>query len=251
MGIDYKNKLTEMIGCLFEKCHIVRKSVVLCSIFVVSFLFFTFYAYAQRAWDTIPNLPQHYNERLSAFKKEPIVIGKIMFLGNSLTEDANWKKLLKDSTVINRGVSGDITFGVLNRADDVIKRKPSKLFILIGINDLYKEIPEEVILQNIFTFVRMVKSGTAGTQVFIQSILPVNKSFKNFPKNYDKGDHISIINSQLKKLSKHFGYTYIDLYNQFTNDVLQLEEKYSYDGLHLNAAGHAHWVEILKDSKYL
>ncbi len=207
--------------------------------------------FAQKTWDTVPNLPQHYNERLAAFRKEPVVTGKIMFLGNSITEGADWNKLLKDSTIINRGISGDITFGVLNRADDVIKRKPSKLFVLIGINDLYKEIPDELILQNIFTFIRMVKSGSSGTEIFVQSILPVNKTFKNFPKNYNKEDNILTINAQLKKLNKHFGYTYIDLHNQFTNSNLQLEEKYSFDGLHLNASGYTHWIEILKRLKYL
>ena len=215
------------------------------------FLLFAFTSYGQKAWDTIPNMPQHYVERLAAFKKEKLVTGKIVFLGNSITEGANWKKLLKDSTVINRGISGDITFGVLNRTDEVVKLKPSKLFVLIGINDLYKEIPDEVILQNIFTFVRMLKSGTPNTKIYIQSILPVNKTFKNFPKNYDKEEHITTINAQLKKLSKHFGYIYIDLHNQFTNTTMQLEEKYSYDGLHLNSAGYLHWTEILKSSKYL
>jgi len=55
---------------------------------------------------------------------------------------------LNDSTVINRGIGGDITFDVLQRLDDVIKRKPSKLFILIGINDIGKDIPDAVIADN-------------------------------------------------------------------------------------------------------
>jgi len=221
----------------------------LISAFIVSL--FAFVSYGQKAWDTIPNMPQHYVERLAVFKKEKVATGKIVFLGNSITEGADWKKLLKDSTVINRGISGDITFGVLNRIDDVIKLKPSKLFILIGINDLYKEIPDEVVMQNIFTLVRTINSGSRDTKIYIQSILPVNKTFKNFPKNYDKEEHITTVNSQLKKLSKHFGYTFVDLYNNFTNTSLQLDEKYSYDGLHLNAAGYSRWVEILKSSKYL
>jgi lysophospholipase L1-like esterase len=220
-------------------------------LFTFGCLLYVAEAPAQKTWDTIPNMPQHYLDQVAIFNKQPIVTGKIMFIGNSITEGANWKKLLKDSTIINRGISGDITFGVLNRVEDVIKRKPSKLFILIGINDLFKEIPDEVILQNILSFIRQVKSGSTKTTLFIQSILPVNKSFKNFPKNYDKEDHIVTINTQLKKLNKHFGYTYIDLYNQFTDANLQLDEKYSYDGLHLNTSGYLHWVEIIKTSKYL
>ncbi len=234
-----------------NKEFIAKKRNKKSALFTFSFILITFFSHAQQTWDTIPNMPQHYSERIAVFKNDPIVTGKIMFLGNSITEGADWKRLLKDSTVINRGVSGDITFGVLTRLDDVIKRKPSKLFVLIGINDLYKGIPDEVVLQNILTFVRMVKSGSPKTQLFIQSILPVNKTFRNFPKNYDKEDHIITINAQLKKISNHFGYTYVDLYNQFTNTNLLLEEKYSSDGLHLSTSGYAHWVEILKSLKLL
>lgn len=230
---------------------VIRKKIPQLLIFAFYCLLSTFASYGQKTWDTIPNMPEHYQERLARFKKEKLVTGKIVFLGNSITEGANWKKLLKDSTVINRGISGDITFGVLNRTDEVIKLKPSKLFVLIGINDLYKGIPDEIVLQNIFTFVRMLKSGTPNTKIYIQSILPVNTSFKNFPKNYDKDEHIITVNAQLKKLSKHFGYTFIDLYNQFSNSGMQLDVKYSYDGVHLNSPGYIHWVEILKSSKYL
>jgi len=56
--------------------------------------------------------------------------------------------------VINRGIAGDITFGVLGRLDEVIARKPAKLFIKIGINDISKNIPDEIIVENILTMVR-------------------------------------------------------------------------------------------------
>lgn len=245
--------IISVIGLLSIRKSIMVKGAIhkLASVLMFALLLSGSTTFAQNTWDTIPNQPQHYKERLATFHKEPVVTGKIIFLGNSEIEDADWNKLLKDSTIINRGIRGDISFGLLNRVDDVFKRKPSKLFILIGINDLSKGIPDEVVLQNIFTLVRMIKSGSRGTEIFIQSILPVNKTFKSFPKNYDKEADILTINTQLKKLSKHFGYTYIDLHNQYTNSNLQLEEKYSSDGLHLNATGYAHWAEILKRLKYL
>lgn len=208
-------------------------------------------ALAQRTWDTIPNLPEHYNNRLALFKKEPVVTGKVMFLGNSITEGGDWKRLLKDSTIVNRGISGDITFGVLNRLEDITKWKPSKLFILIGINDLSKRIPDEVILENIFTMVRSIKSASPKTTIYVQSILPVNKTFKNFPPRYDVDEHVVQINTQLKKIATRFGYTFVDLYSEFKDAEGKLEARYSTDGLHLGSAGYLHWIEILKKLKYL
>src|ERR1700757_523012 len=102
----------------------------------------------QRLFDTIPFIPEHTPQRIAQFAKEPIVTGKIIFLGNSITEMGNWKKVTGDTTVINRGIGGDITFGVLKRLQDITDRHPSKLFILIGINDIGKDIPDAVIADN-------------------------------------------------------------------------------------------------------
>ncbi len=206
---------------------------------------------AQRSWDTIPYGPEGFRAAVEKFKQEPIVKGKILFLGNSITEGGNWKKLLKDSSAINRGLSGDITFGVLYRIDDVIQRKPSKVFLLIGINDIAKGIPDEIIMENIFLIVRRIKGGSPKTIVFVQSILPTNNTFKDFPNHKNKDDHLVTINFQLQKYGDRLGYTYIDLYSKFLDGESRLDIKYSTEGLHLNQAGYLHWVSILKSLNYL
>src|ERR1700759_3527419 len=102
----------------------------------------------QRIYDTIPFIPEHTPQRLAQFAKEPIVTGRVIFLGNSITEMGNWKKVTGDTTVLNRGIGGDITYGVLKRLKDITDRQPSKVFILLGINDIGKDIPEVVIADN-------------------------------------------------------------------------------------------------------
>ncbi|MBK8292906.1 MAG: sialate O-acetylesterase [Flammeovirgaceae bacterium] len=120
-------------------------------IFCLLGILLTTLTYAQkRTYDTVPNLPEHYWVRVEKFKKETNISGKVVFLGNSITEGGNWKKLLKDSTIINRGISGDNTFGVIARIDEIVKLKPASLFILIGTNDLSKKIPDEIVIENIF-----------------------------------------------------------------------------------------------------
>lgn len=205
----------------------------------------------KRNYDTLPNLPEHYVKRVDEFKKQPIVSSKIIMLGNSITEGGNWKKLLKDSSVINRGISGDVTFGVINRLDDIIKRQPSKVFILIGINDLSRNTPEEVILENLFTIVSKIRSGSPNTALFVQSILPTNEGFKDFTPNF-KGKAVSIvtINTQLQRYADRMKFTFVDLYTNFLDASGQMDAKYTTDGLHLNALGYQNWVGILrKDAK--
>lgn len=205
----------------------------------------------KRPYDTIPNMPEHYWVRMEKFKKEAVVPGKIVFLGNSITEGGKWKQLLKDSTVINRGISGDNTFGVLARMDEIVKLKPSSLFILIGTNDLSKKIPDEAIIENIFTIVSRIKAGSPKTKIFVQSILPVNETVERFPQQFNNGMHINTINDQLARYATRLRYTYVDLYGKFIDSQGKLDAKYTFDGLHLNAAGYQHWVEVLKELKHL
>lgn len=204
-----------------------------------------------QSWDSIPRLPEHYKKRTQLFAKEKASTGKVLFLGNSITEGGDWKNLLGDSTVVNRGIGGDVTFGVLKRLDEVARFKPSKVFLLIGINDLSKGIPEEVVLQNILTIVSELKTQSPGTHVFVQSLLPVNPSFKNFPADYALNESVITINTQLSKIEKKFGYTYIDIFKGFADKDGLMTTKFSTDGLHLNLAGYQHWVKMLKEAKYL
>ncbi len=204
-----------------------------------------------RTWDTLPRMIDHYKKKVAAFEKEKVTTGKIMFLGNSITEMGNFRKLLGDSTVVNRGIGGDITFGIMQRIDEVTRFKPSRLFILIGINDLSKGIPEDVILENMFLIITKIQKASPNTRIYVQSILPVNPTFKNFPKGYDLKEGISVVNTQLSKISKRFNYTYVDLNKEFLDKDGNLDAKMSVDGLHLNAAGYLHWVKILKEAKHL
>lgn len=205
----------------------------------------------KRPYDTVPNLPEHYWVRMEKFKKEAVVPGKVVFLGNSITEGGKWKLLLKDSTIINRGIAGDNTFGVLARLDEVIKLKPSSLFVLIGTNDLSKKIPDEAVIENIFTLVSKVKAGSPKTKIFIQSILPVNETVERFPQQFNNSMHINTINDQLARYATRMRYTYVDLYGKFIDNQGKLEAKYTFDGLHLNAMGYQRWVDILKELKHL
>ncbi|HRI78633.1 MAG TPA: GDSL-type esterase/lipase family protein [Cyclobacteriaceae bacterium] len=207
--------------------------------------------FAQAKRDTLPNLPDHYTARLVKFRAEQSSSGKILFLGNSITEQGPWRKLLKDSAVVNRGISGDNTFGVMARLDEVVRFKPSKLFLMIGVNDLSKNIPSETIIENIFAIVNRIRSGSPKTTVYVQSILPVNPTVKGFQTRFAKQENVIDINKQLAKYQEALHYTFVDLHSHFTDPKQLLEPKFTGDGLHLNPAGYQHWVAYLKKNKYL
>jgi len=207
----------------------------------------------QRLFDTAGFVPEYYPQRVSIFEKEPVVPGRIIFLGNSITQLGDWKKLLNDSTVINRGIGGDITFGVLKRLDDVTRRQPSRLFLLIGINDIGKDIPDVVIADNIRKIVVRVQGESSSTKIYVQSILPVNPDVPDFPQHYDKQEHVLNTNKLIKKVAEDTHCTYINIHDLFTDDQGKLDAKYTADGLHLTPAGGGYekWVAYLRGQGYL
>lgn len=208
-------------------------------------------AAAQAKYDTIPNVPDHYLKMTEKFRKEPVTSGRTIFLGNSITEGGNWKKLLKDSTILNRGISGDNTFGVLKRLSEITRHKPARVYILIGVNDLSKNIPNEVVIENIFAIVSNIHAASPKTKIYVQSILPVNPEVKDFMTRFGKQSDIVEINNQLKKYAEPLKFTFVDIHSHFTDARQLLDVRFTNDGLHLNAAGYQHWVEYLKKNKYI
>lgn len=217
----------------------IRKSILYSTIFFSSFI---------SCSKSVLN-SNYYAERVNAFKKEPIVTGRIIFLGDSITEMGDWKWLTGDSTVINRGINGDNTTGILNRLDDIIVRQPSKLFILIGINDIANNISDIEIIDNYRQIIKRVKSESPGTILYLQSILPVNISANSFLHNYDKQSHIISTNLLLEQLATSD--VFVNIYPLFLNVEQKMDLKYSIDGLHLNYDGYLKWVSFLKQQHFL
>ena len=163
----------------------------------------------------------------------------------------DWKKVLHDSTVINRGIGGDITFGVLKRLKDVTDRNPSKVFLLIGINDIGKDIPDVVIAANELKIVREIRSKCPKTQIFVESVLPLNPTLPNFPQHYDKEEHVLALNKLLKANAQAGNYTFIDIFHLFLDDQQRLKAEYTFEGLHLKPAAYEVWVAYLQKMGYL
>jgi lysophospholipase L1-like esterase len=202
----------------------------------------------KRLNDTISYIPDHYAKRIAQFEQEPVVTGKVMFLGNSITEGGKWATLTGDNTVINRGISGDITYGILKRLPDIIIRKPSTLFLLIGINDIAKDIPDEVIADNIRKIIVRIKAGSPQTKIFLQSILPLNPTIPGFPQHYDKEDHVFRTNQLLRDVARLTDTRFLNIFPVFCDNQQRLHKDFTYDGLHLNEKGYEVWAKFLKDA---
>lgn len=187
-----------------------------------------------------------YVQRASLFSKLTITPKDIVFIGNSITNSAEWNELFPQKRVKNRGISGDTSEGVYDRLDPVVKGKPAKIFILIGINDISRGIEVETIVQNMKRIVEKIQTESPKTKIYIQSILPVNPDFGMF-KGHEKPQLIKEINQQYQNIAKEYNVNYINLYPHFLEEGTdRMNKKYTNNGLHLLGDGYLLWSKIIK-----
>ena len=219
------------------------KNVVLIVVFVT---FFSFVSRSQQLKIDSTTRPGNFQLKTDQFRSFKNSSKDVIFLGNSITAGVDWNELLSLPQARNRGISGDVTFGILERLDEVIEGLPAKVFILIGINDVSRNIPDSLILSNYNQIVTRIKTGSPRTKIYIQTLLPVNNTVLPLKNHYNKDEHIKAVNEGLKSLALKEHVTCIDLHPHFMDAEGKLNKDYTIDGLHLNIKGYQVWAGILK-----
>ena len=187
----------------------------------------------------------YYHQRVTLFNALPKTNNDIVFIGNSITDGGEWSEMFNDLQIKNRGISGDITAGVLNRIDEVAKRKPAKVFLMIGVNDLARGISADSVVKNILLIASYLRQETPSTKLFIQSILPVNDIYNKFQGHTGKAKQIKEVNDALSQNGAAYHFTYIDLHSSFCNEEGKLKRELSNDGLHLKGEGYLLWKHLV------
>jgi lysophospholipase L1-like esterase len=194
----------------------------------------------------------YYLKRLIFFKQLPIQKKPIVFLGNSITEVGPWQEVTAMSNVINRGISGDNSFGVFHRLDEILALKPSKVFLAIGVNDIKRGTPLPVIAQNYERIIHKISKDSPKTKLYLQSVLPVAEPMLASIYDLIRNKKIISLNGMLKALSEKYRLPYVDLYQDvFVGKDGQLIKTLSTDGLHLQPEAYILWADYLKQKKYL
>ena len=186
-----------------------------------------------------------YFDSLHPFKKS------IVFLGNSITEVGAWAEVLPGKQVINRGISGDNSWGVYARLDQVLALKPRKIFLLIGVNDIKRGTPASYIANNYERIAAKVKAVSPHTTLYFQSVLPVTEPVLASIYAKITNSRIRALNDSLKLVAAKYNCPYIDLHPVFVDDNGQLKRELTTDGLHLKQFAYILWADYLKTKKYL
>ena len=166
----------------------------------------------------------------------------VLFLGDSIVEYFPLYELLKTpKTVINRGIRGYRSDLLLEYLDSLLfGQAVDKIFLLIGTNDIGKEIPQQETVKNVESIIQTIARNYPLAEICLLSVLPVNES-----PTYKKRVHlrsnrkIQSLNHVYQELtSAYMNVTFVNVYDSLLDEAGQLAEAFTTDGLHLTVAGY-------------
>lgn len=174
---------------------------------------------------------------------------KIVLLGDSLTfgygvrKAESWAyKLSKNisAEIINKGVNGDTTVGMLDRYyDDVKVYNPTHLLILAGTNDLLTGRSVSVVKHNISELIKESKCNIGHIYIGIPPCIKKEMACKLFgPSPFYEYCTKSLPNlrQELITLCNGNSLKYVDLFTVTKNNI---SNNIFIDGIHFNSLGNS------------
>jgi lysophospholipase L1-like esterase len=177
------------------------------------------------------------NQRLAAAGP---VAGRVVFLGDSITDAWDLTKYFPGKPYVNRGISGQTTAQMVMRMyPDVVRLHPAAFILLAGTNDITRNTGAETAEMVEDNFRAMSDLARANNIKIILCLLtPISDyaPIKQTPQR-PPGDILNL-NHWLESYARDAHAVIADYFTALVDDRGMLREGYSNDGLHPNAKGY-------------
>jgi lysophospholipase L1-like esterase len=160
----------------------------------------------------------------------------LVMFGDSITEWAPWADIFRDVSMVNRGLAGDTTTGMLRRIDTTLNVKPKLVCFMAGVNDLAQGYDVEYIYQNYIDMLKVWQENDI--RILVQSTLYVGSKLQGLNPS------VELLNSKISEYCSQQGIAFLDVNSVLSPNQL-LSNEYSCDDLHLNAKAYQVWAEVL------
>ncbi len=170
-----------------------------------------------------------------------------LFIGDSMTEGFDLKKHIGGDSLVNMGIGGDFTSGVLKRLYLAERLQPRKVFVMIGINDILKNVSQERIQSHYSQIIAQLKSACPQAGIYIQSCLPTTGMGGGEETNAQVIARVKQLNNFLVNECERQGVYFVNLYPLFEKPMDHMNSALTYDGLHLNEAGNRVWAGAITE----
>jgi lysophospholipase L1-like esterase len=172
-------------------------------------------------------------------ERAPAVQGRVVFLGDSITDGWELAKYFPGKPYVNRGISGQTTPQMLARMyADVIRLHPAAFILLAGTNDISRNTgPEtiEMVEDNIRAMCEL--AAAHNIKVILCLLTPVSDYVRNQTDHRPPADILSL-NHWIESYARDAHAQLADYYAALVDDKGMLREGFSDDGLHPNAKGY-------------
>ncbi|GLC31376.1 GDSL-type esterase/lipase family protein [Clostridium omnivorum] len=176
---------------------------------------------------------------------------KILLIGDSLTygygvdHDKSWAYLLsknKSIDIINKGINGDTTAGMLFRAyEDISSNLSCFTVIMGGSNDILSDLSYNYVKDNIILIIEEAQSLGSEPILAIQPpVVPImaERLWSSGVNYYKVNEEIKAYRNEILSYAIDNRIKYIDFFTPF-HRLLEEDKAINYylDGLHLNSKG--------------
>ena len=174
----------------------------------------------------------------------------VIFIGDSIVEYYPLQELFGTAkTIVNRGIRGYQTKLLLENLDaHLYGDAVDQIVLLIGTNDIGKDIPINEALDNLERVIQSIVRNYPLSQIKLLSILPVNEGETYKQTVYIRtNEKIREWNQAYEALvSAYMQVDFVPIYDSLTDSKGQLQSAYTMDGLHLSVAGYQALSDALK-----
>ena len=174
----------------------------------------------------------------------------MIFIGDSIVEYYPLQELLGTvKTIVNRGIRGYQTRLLLENLDaHLYGDAVDQIVLLIGTNDIGKDIPMNDALDNLERVIQSIVREYPLSQIKLVSLLPVNEGEEYKQTVYIRtNEKIREWNQAYEALaSAYMQVDFVSIYDSLADSEGKLQSAYTTDGLHLSVAGYQALSEALK-----
>jgi len=187
-----------------------------------------------------------YHADNEALKSQGPVAGRVVFMGDSITDGWRLAEYFPGKPYVNRGISGQTTPQMLVRFyRDVVNLKPAAVIILAGTNDIARNTgPQtaEMIQDNFQAMAELARAHNI--KVVLCSLTPVS-DYGKVPQTVRRPPaDILKLNAWLRDYAAKTGAVYADYFTPLADEKGFLRQGLSEDGLHPNAKGYQLMVPV-------
>lgn len=186
-----------------------------------------------------------YKFKTTEYALMPPSVGGIVMMGDSLTDMGPWSEYFPGSGTINRGISGDTSFGGLGRVPQILAMHPRAVFVMFGTNDLFYGVAVKDVLVNYEKIVDQLAAGDPAIKIYVQSTLSMNPTV-GADYRHLKNEDVRALNAGLRTMAAIKHVEFVDVSSELTNSLGLLNETYTTDGIHLRQPAYALWAKLIR-----